>query len=229
MPKHIFIPAPSGRRLAISDIHGCSKTFKALLQQLNLNESDQLFLLGDFINRGGNSLAVIKTIRSLQEQSLSIFCLRGNHEQTVMDIVKRWPQQLKPFLKKYDSTDLLNKEGRLRSKVYDFFQDSLYYIELDNYYLVHAGFDFKAEKPLKSYNKMLTIRKFTPKDELINSKQIIHGHVRQSLDKIQNNIIAAKKHFSIDNGCSAPNISGQGNLVCLNLDTKELIVQENID
>jgi serine/threonine protein phosphatase 1 len=229
MPKHLFISASDGRRFAISDIHGCSKTFDALLKQLNLNKSDQLFLLGDFINRGGNSLEVIKTILSLQDEGLSIYCIRGNHEQTVMDIVRRWPQQLKPFLKKYGSTDLLNKEGRLRSKVYDFMQDCLYYIELDQFYLVHAGFDFKAEKPLKAYNKMLTLRKFTPNYDLIAPKQIIHGHVRQSLDKIQHNISATKKHISIDNGCSAKSIIGQGNLVCLNLDTKDLLIQENID
>lgn len=230
MPKHLFIPSQANsRRFAISDIHGCSKTFISLLEKIKLTPEDQLFLLGDFINRGGDSLGVIKTIRRLQDEGFHIFYLRGNHEQMVLDVLRRWPLQLKPYLKKYGSADLLNKEGRLRSKVFEFLQEGLYYFELDNYYLVHAGFDFKAEKPLKTYNKMLSIRRFTPTYEKISQKLIIHGHVRHSLEKIQTNILTNKSHISIDNGCASTKIIGQGNLVCLNLDTKELIVQPNIE
>lgn len=230
MPKHLFIPSQvNGRRLAISDIHGCNNTFLKLLDKIKLSTSDQLFLLGDYINRGGKSLAVIKTIRLLQDEGYQIYFLRGNHEQMVLDVLRRWPLQLKPFLKKYGSVDLLNKEGQLRSKVFDFLQEGLYYIELEDYYLVHAGFDCNAEKPLKSYNKMLTIRKYSPDYEKIASKQIIHGHVRNSLEKIQTNVLSDKKHFSIDNGCATKNTLGQGNLVCLDLDTKELTVQLNIE
>tara|TARA_R110002049_G_scaffold117654_3_gene271225 strand:- start:854 stop:1546 length:693 start_codon:yes stop_codon:yes gene_type:complete len=230
MPKHLFIPAlVNGRRLAISDIHGCNTSFNSLLEKIKLTLNDQLFLLGDFINRGGDSLGVIKTVRKLQDDGYHVYFLRGNHEQMVLDVLRRWPLQLKPFLKKYNSIDLLNKDGLLRSKVFDFLQEGLYYIELDNFYLVHAGFDFKAEKPLKMYNKMLTIRKFSPDYNKVAQKLIIHGHIRHSLKKIQNNITSDKSHFSIDNGCSAKRFTGQGNLVCLNLDTKELIVQPNID
>lgn len=136
---------------------------------------------------------------------------------------------VKTLSKKYGSADLLNKEERLRLKVFEFLQEGLYYIELDKFYLVHAGFDFKAEKPLKTYNKMLSIRRFTPTYEKVSQKLIIHGHVRHSLEKIQANILTNKSHFSIDNGCASHRIAGQGNLVCLNLDTKELIVQPNIE
>ena len=178
MPNHLFIPAlVNGRRLAISDIHGCNTSFNSLLEKIKLTLNDQLFLLGDFINRGGDSLGVIKTVRKLQDDGYHVYFLRGNH----------------------------------------------------NFYLVHAGFDFKAEKPLKMYNKMLTIRKFSPDYNKVAQKLIIHGHIRHSLKKIQNNITSDKSHFSIDNGCSAKRFTGQGNLVCLNLDTKELIVQPNID
>lgn len=230
MPKHLFIPSQANsRRFAISDIHGCNETFVKLLEKLKLAPNDQLFLLGDFINRGSGSLSVIKTIRLLQDEGYHVYCLRGNHEQMVLDVLRRWPLQLKPYLKKYGSVDLLNKEGRLRSKVFEFLQEGLYYIELEDYYLVHAGFDFKADKPLKAYNKMLTIRKYTPNYDKIAAKQIVHGHVRNSLEKIKINVLSDKKHITIDNGCSTQDIIGQGNLVCLNLDTKELIVQPNID
>ena len=43
------IPQNTGRRFAISDIHGCGKTFIYLVEDiLNLKKDDQLFILGDF-------------------------------------------------------------------------------------------------------------------------------------------------------------------------------------
>lgn len=230
MPKHLYISAQKdGRRFAISDIHGCNKTFEALLTKIDLQPKDQLFLLGDFVNRGNDSIGVIKTILNLQEAGYQVYCLRGNHEQMILDVLRRWPLQLKAFLKKYGSADLLNKEGRLRSKVFDFLQECLYYIELDDYYLVHAGFDFKAEKPLKSFSKMLSIRKYTPDYEKINFKKIVHGHYRHSLSYIERQVLENKMVLPIDNGCSSKKIKDQGNLICLNLDTLEITTQRNIE
>jgi len=230
MPKHLFVPVQAdSRRFAISDIHGCNATFNALLSKIDLQPTDQLFLLGDFVNRGNDSLKVIKTILTLQDEGYQIYCLRGNHEQMILDVLRRWPLQLKAFLKKYGSADLLNKEGRLRSKVFDFLQECLYYIELDDYYLVHAGFDFKSEKPLKSYSKMLSIRKYTPDYEKIKHKKIVHGHYRHSIEFIERQALENKMVLPIDCGCSAKKIKGQGNLVCLNLDTLEITSQRNIE
>ncbi|MEM8906599.1 MAG: metallophosphoesterase, partial [Bacteroidota bacterium] len=39
-------------KYAISDIHGCLKTFQALLETISFNRSDELYLLGDFVDRG---------------------------------------------------------------------------------------------------------------------------------------------------------------------------------
>ena len=47
-------------RFAISDIHGCLKTFQAMLAHLKLQPEDELYLLGDFIDRGPASGAVIE-------------------------------------------------------------------------------------------------------------------------------------------------------------------------
>ncbi len=230
MPKHLSVQkSDKGRRLAISDIHGCSQTFEALLTKINLQKEDQLFLLGDYINRGPDSLRVIKKILSLIDQDFQVYCLRGNHEQMVLDVMRRWPLQLKPLLKKYKSSNLLNKEGHLKAKVFSFFQECLYYIELDDYYLVHAGFDFKKEKPLKDFEAMLNIRKFEPSYELIAKKKIVHGHYRHSLKFINKRLEKNALVLPIDNGCSSKKIKGQGSLVCLNLDDLSLIVQENCE
>jgi serine/threonine protein phosphatase 1 len=73
------------KKFAISDIHGCNRTFNEVLQKTGLNKDDQLFLLGDYIDRGPDSKGVIDTIFNLQNEGYQVHCLRGNHEQMLMD------------------------------------------------------------------------------------------------------------------------------------------------
>ena len=41
------------KKIAISDIHGCYQTFRALVEkQIILKKSDVLFLLGDYLDKG---------------------------------------------------------------------------------------------------------------------------------------------------------------------------------
>lgn len=45
----------------MSDIHGCYDEFIALLEKIAFNhQHDQLYLVGDLINRGPKSLAVME-------------------------------------------------------------------------------------------------------------------------------------------------------------------------
>jgi serine/threonine protein phosphatase 1 len=49
----------NGRCLIIGDIHGCSATFKELLNKAGLSMDDKLILLGDYIDREHDSSGVI--------------------------------------------------------------------------------------------------------------------------------------------------------------------------
>jgi len=73
------------RQFAIADIHGHLKTFKALLREINFTVFDELFLLGDFIDRGPDSKGVIDYIEELKQTGYTVYCLRGNHEQLCLD------------------------------------------------------------------------------------------------------------------------------------------------
>ena len=48
------------RRLAIGDIHGCLHTLKRLIGMLDLRFDDELYFLGDYIDRGPWSKGVIQ-------------------------------------------------------------------------------------------------------------------------------------------------------------------------
>lgn len=77
------------KKYAITDIHGCNKTFQALLDKIAFTTADALYLLGDYIDRGPDSKGVFDTIFNLQETGHSVHCLRGNHEAMFLDSLKK--------------------------------------------------------------------------------------------------------------------------------------------
>lgn len=63
---------------AVGDIQGCFHSFQSLLKKIQFNPvSDQLWLVGDLINRGSGSLEVL---RWMFEHQSSIVTVLGNHD-----------------------------------------------------------------------------------------------------------------------------------------------------
>ena len=67
-----------------SDIHGSLDRFNHLLDILSLNENDTLFVLGDMIDRGKDSIPVLQTMMS----SKQIIPFIGNHEHLMLCALK---------------------------------------------------------------------------------------------------------------------------------------------
>ena len=65
----------------ISDIHGCYDEFTELLRKIDFSSDDTLYVLGDAIDRGPES---IKCLRYIMGAS-NIHLLMGNHEQMMFD------------------------------------------------------------------------------------------------------------------------------------------------
>ncbi len=63
---------------AIGDIQGCYKEFKLALKKVNFNlDKDYLWLVGDLINRGPDSLKLLKYIYKIKERTHIVL---GNHD-----------------------------------------------------------------------------------------------------------------------------------------------------
>lgn len=67
------------RTLAIGDIHGCGTALRTLAASVPFRASDTLVVLGDFVDRGPETRAVIEWLMEVDRRG-KLVALRGNHE-----------------------------------------------------------------------------------------------------------------------------------------------------
>jgi len=231
----------------IPDIHGCVNTLRALIEDMiQPSKHDWLYFLGDYIDRGPSSKEVIDYIMYLQKEEYNIRTLLGNHEEF---LIKSYEEEmnLKSFMgikqKNLKKKDWLFHGGKDTMKSFrlhdlkdfpleylDWMKNLEYYIELENFFLVHAGFNFKLKNPFEDKDSMLWIREYEIDKEKIGNKRIIHGHVPVSLEFIDLSIKnKSYKYIDLDNGCYMTKRDGFGNLIALELNSLEYKVQYNLD
>ncbi|MCI5082634.1 MAG: serine/threonine protein phosphatase [Saprospiraceae bacterium] len=219
------------RKIAISDIHGCSRSFRALLQQVQLQKTDQLYLLGDYINKGPDSKGVIDLIWQLQNEGHQINCLRGNHEQM--------------FINAYDSPDFndlafpeflqsfgIEYEHQAPPAYADWALQLPLYLEVDQYILVHAGLEFSVENPLTDKNGMLW-KRYWYNDidyQWLGDRIILHGHTPITQEELlrQQKRLPQVQAMCLDTGC-AHKQPGMGYLSAFDITNNQLYFQAFID
>jgi len=226
--RSFFIDRSGGRRLVLTDIHGSFQTFVKLLRKLKLQKEDQLFILGDMINRAPYSIYVIEKIAELIVEGYSVYPLRGNHEQLFLDFAKSNQHKLISLAERQYSSHLLESD-ELPKSVYKFFKCLPYYYELDAYYLVHAGFNTEAKDPFVAWRDMLWIRTMHYDKTLLKGKTVVHGHVPTTWSSIQKGVANRKPEIKLDNGCIRAGVFDYGRLVCLDLDSEQWTTKKNID
>ncbi|MTB50231.1 metallophosphoesterase [Lewinella sp. W8] len=204
-------------RFAISDIHACPQTFTRLLEKIKLTKNDELFLLGDFVDRGPDDLGVVQQIWRLQNQGYRVRCSRGNHEQMWINGVGA----------RLDPAD-----PRFRMVVN--WMDKLpYFMETPGYLLVHAGLNFRHPDPMADQQAMIYKRywQYDINYDWLGSRIIVHGHTPEPLRSIKFGIgrMQERQWVCIDSGCSHPPENGFGYLTALNLDTGAGFHVPNVD
>ena len=225
--EQISMPS-SGRRLVIPDVHGCYFTLIALMEKIKVAPDDQLFFLGDYVNKGPHNRKVLEYIFNLQQQHERLYLLRGNHEQMYLDCLNNYSDMLIPYTAELKALDLL-ENGQMHPRYIQFFQSLPYFLELPDCWLVHAGFNFNADDPFSDTESMLTIRDFPYDAKAAKNKPIVHGHNPLQFSTIYEAISNHASVIPLDNGCVYTDRSGQGQLLCFNLDTREVIAQKNIE
>ncbi len=227
------------RNIAISDIHGCNKTFHQLLDNIKYSSTDQLFLLGDYIDRGPDSKGVLDTIMDLQEKGHRVHCLKGNHEQMLQNAIGSNDYQLSYGWQFHGGKQTLasfgvSSEKQIPDKYLTFMADLEYYIENDDFILVHAGLNFTSnEDPLTLEHSMLWIRDWYDDLDIdwLGERKIIHGHTPTPFIEIEKNFndIRFSRVLDIDAGCCFDTRQGLGKLCALDMTNMKLYHQQNIE
>ncbi len=79
-------PPASGRLIAIGDIHGCAAALDRLLATIAPAPLDTIVTLGDYVDRGPDTRAVVDRLLELKTQC-QLIPLMGNHEEMMLDVV----------------------------------------------------------------------------------------------------------------------------------------------
>ena len=232
-------------RYAISDIHGCYKSFMALLEKIGFGKDDQLYLLGDLIDRGPASKMVIDEIIAMRENGNFVECLTGNHEWMFAEAIDEtipyvWDwHRFKRWIQNGGGTTMMNfgykridDLKQIDAKYPAFLKSCKPFIELERCYLVHAGFNFKAEDMWKDFTSMYWIRNWYPDidPEKINGKIIIHGHQPRHFETLETDIQKMEQPvIDIDCGCVWNIRTGHGRLCALDLDSYKVTFQEPLE
>lgn len=117
----------------VGDIQGCYSELNALLKQVAFNSDiDQLYLAGDLVARGPDSLATLRLIKSLGKSAKIVL---GNHDLHLLAVyagIKKVKKQdkLTELLAANDVEDLMHWLAQ---------QPLLQQIGTDNAYMSHAG------------------------------------------------------------------------------------------
>jgi bis(5'-nucleosyl)-tetraphosphatase (symmetrical) len=116
------------RTIFVSDVHGCIDELNELLRTLSYDEkSDRLILLGDLIDRGPDSVAVVQKARKMRFE-----CVMGNHEAKYL----KW---LRSQGSRADVYDGKSYYSQFSDDDINYIANLPAYIQLEDVVAVHAG------------------------------------------------------------------------------------------
>ncbi len=139
-----------GRIIAIGDIHGCTPALRAVLQAVEPRPQDTVVTLGDYIDRGPDSLGTLETLIDLSYRCRLIPIL-GNHDELLLQIFAGHHYLLGEWLTVGGDATLasygLDSPDALPQEHVDFLRSCQPWYETPNHFFVHAS--YRADLPLR--------------------------------------------------------------------------------
>ena len=214
----------------MSDIHGHYKEFMQMLDKIAFSDDDELFILGDVIDRG--PLPITLLLYVLNHPNITL--LMGNHEQMLLDAGKddNWGEHTRSVWLAYGGTttekQLSSLDAKTAKKMMQDLRKLPYYkfIEVNEkkYLLSHAGVCIKDNEDIHIALKrdVDSKRILWNRHELLLWKNtsdvvMVHGHTPSGRYHPEHKFTIysyeGDKKINIDCGCSCCE-----NLGCLRLD-----------
>lgn len=164
------------RRLVIGDVHGHYQALVKLLEAIAPTSEDQIYFLGDLIDRGPDSAKVVELVISNQYQ-----CLLGNHEDMLLAAVgdgKLNRDSFHVWLYSGGYATLESYQNNIPQKHLDWLQELPLYLDLGDVWLVHAGVDPNLPLEKQSAAQFCWIRRpfHSATEPYFSDKLIVTGH-----------------------------------------------------
>ena len=167
--------SPGARVYAIGDVHGCDDRLAALhglvaedLRRVPI-ASPLLLHIGDYIDRGPDSAGVVRRLAAGPAlPGCRMACLRGNHEQMLLDALTGDPDRVEHWLMNHAASTLRSWGTSPRRPVREwrealgpelgFLNGLPLHHAVDGYVFVHAGIRPGVPMASQSRHDMLWIR-----------------------------------------------------------------------
>lgn len=206
---------PAGRRIyAIGDIHGRDDLFDQLLRKIEVDNARRgmalttLILLGDLVDRGPDSAAVIERALHLGAPFDQVEILVGNHEECFLGAMTGELKRLRYFFRiggdatirsywgddaAYAATTFEEVARQLQEKVpqshVDFLNRGKDMIRIGDYVFVHAGIRPGIPLDRQKTSDLRWIREEFLESEDDHGGVIVYGHtISESVDEAANRI-----------------------------------------
>lgn len=215
------------RRIVIGDVHGHYEGLMTLLNTIAPGADDQVYFLGDLIDRGPQSCQVIEFVKDSPYQSLL-----GNHEHLLLEAFPNgqvYAPALQAWLQSGGRATVASYiEVELLVKHVEWIRTLPTYLDLGDVWLVHAGVNPELPIEQQGYAEFCWIR-----DEFHRSvrpyfpdKTIITGHtITFTFQGVAPGAIAQGRGWlGIDTGAYHPK---SGWLTALEIDSQQ-VYQANV-
>jgi serine/threonine protein phosphatase 1 len=222
-------------RYVTTDLHGCLLSFRELVEhKLQLRPQDELYLLGDYVNKGPDSRGVLDYLLQLAARGYQVQCLRGNHDQELLDAARGHTAAL--WASAADRQLTLQSFGVGQAadipEPYLRWLEALpYQLDIPGFTLVHAGFDFRLppEQMRQDSHTMMNIKQFTFDASRLQGRRLLHGHVPTPTAEIKSRVREQAGSIGLDGGCVYRHNPELSHLAALELDSFQLTLQPNIE
>ncbi|MEH2382401.1 MAG: metallophosphoesterase family protein [Nostoc sp.] len=167
----------SPRRIVIGDVHGHYEGLMTLLEAIAPTSEDQVYFLGDLIDRGPHSAQVVNFVKRNNYP-----CLLGNHEQMLLNILTN-ERTSSPTMQAWlygggQATVASYHQATIPDDHLDWFKSLPTYLDLGDIWLAHAGVDPSKSVTEQTADELCWIREefHSIEKPYFPDKQIIIGH-----------------------------------------------------
>lgn len=210
----------------LSDIHGREDRFDNILNQIDFNDADHLYILGDIIDRTPYGVHLLRRISRAHNMTM----LLGNHEYMMLDAIDHPDDKHKQSLWQNSNAGYITWEKwkfcthAFREEMLAFLRDLPINIELSyagkEWLLVHGSpeimygprdyYDYRDSRKFAVWHRL------SESDVIPGNRTVIFGHTPTCYYTGSNpmSIYYGKQRIGIDCGCAYK----EGRLACFRLD-----------